>query len=273
MADNIRSTVRSTSKELTTPTGGPADLLSNFNARDAQLQGMLTAVTGKEASAARAAGDAAKRGGEASGQAVLAEGETAALTRDNASKIAAAFNVRTDDPDNLILAARTKIEQLKQSKDALRQRIDEEVQVNAWDDPLRWAINKFTLPSLVDAHNAVNAQQNSETQYIDKLQAQVSLQQNIDLPAVGAQIRQAAAARASAEIQKGIESSERLLSQSKGIEANGIMQSMHNNKTRLDAGIQIQRLFVDTKMMSQTDSEMAALAVPLQNYNIKMRYP
>ena len=45
---------------------------------------------------------------------------------------------------------------------------------------------------------------------------------------------------------------------------------MHANKTRLDAGIQIQRLFVDTKMMSQTDSEMAALAVPLQNYNIKM---
>lgn len=270
MADSTRKTDRTSSKEYSAPSGLPGDALGAYTVKNAQLQNMLSAVTGKEASAAAAAGQAAEKAGAASGEALVAEGEATAATRDNAAKIADAFHTRTDDPDNLILAARTKIESLKISKDALRQRIDTEAQINPWDDPLRWAINKFTLPSLIDAHNAVNAQQNSETQYIDKLQNQVLTQQNIDLPAVGAQIRQAAAAKSTAEIQRGIEASQRLLSQSKGIEANGIMQQMQGNKSLLEANIQVLRMQAEQRMESKTDAELAALAIPLQNYNTKM---
>jgi hypothetical protein len=84
------------------------------------------------------------------------------------------------DPDGVIVNAQKMKEEALQAMRTLGPKIDAEDQVGWWDDPIRWAVNQFTLPKLKMAYNAASMHEKNADSIIATTTDQVRARQVID---------------------------------------------------------------------------------------------
>ena len=267
MADTTStSATRTTKTSYVTPSGAPASALGQFMGTNANLEGLLKAATDGAATAAASSGLAAEREGAGAATAALARGEIQARSIENKRAITASLGT-----DQIIQDALVQRELATKEKDAAGAQLLEASQVAVWDDPLKWIANQLEMPKVVARHNAANMAAREATQRIDSATREAAALQNVSLPDVADQYRLQAAGEAAQAAFNGQQVAARALAESQNIRANGIMQLMASNRTKLEAQMQVQRMFHETEMASRADKEIAALAPALNRYNLKMR--
>lgn len=250
------TTTRTTSKDFGAM--DPSSFLTEFAAKlPIHMQGLMSALKA-QAGFGETAAINMEQAGAAGSKAIIAKGEAEAQQVEHSNAVADSFGVR--GPSGSVVQAHEARASARATMDALRPKIAEESAVTAWDDPLRWVVNQFTLPNLVQTYNNANGQDKAMLKRIEDDQRIVRQQQALDLAPVGDLIRQTAAATAVGKSFEMIAKANEMRAGSQHILAQSIMQEMGADKSLLDGRMQLANMLSTTSANSAYDRQQSTLS-------------
>jgi hypothetical protein len=257
-------------KVLQEPTGAPAVALGTFlGATSSHTRDLLNATTAGSKQAEVGAKAALAQGAAQAGS-VTTAGNIDAAKNANQTDLLNAWSGSALDPSSDMSHAYQLQAEAQHVKDALRPQIETEDQVAAWDDPLRWAVNQFTLPKLKQAYNAANAQERDATMRIAQKQTTIEAQQRIEPALLVDKIKQKAAFDAEVAAQQAVQVAASARQQAAHVTAQSVMQQMTMAKTSLDAQMEVARLFMQRQQMDGVAREDSAVQGVLDGVNTKL---
>lgn len=262
----MNTSVRTTTK--VDDTGFQARLQEHVAANAALMKQFTDAVSGQADQAEKIA-QASISAGAAKATMATSGGEILIAQQEHKNSIADMFNAGPNTQDNQIIEAHRRRTEALGARDALRGKIKEESSVSFLDDPLRWVATQFTMPKLVEAHNAVNAEYNSTSQHISTLQADAARQQGITAAPVTNLLRTRAAAEAAEAKFTALKEASQAMGQSKSILAQGLLHQMSANNQQLGAWEASARMFMQTQQLGAEDKADTKLKPMLDPINAK----
>jgi hypothetical protein len=146
------------------------DRLDTFEENNRLITDLLQGIQGEQRQTTETLSNATLEAGTAEAAQLRAMGDIEVAKLQKAEGLHALMQAGFDGQDAFTAAQKRRAE-ARYTMDTLKPKIDEENNVMIWDDPLRWAINQFTLPVLKQTYNAANQTEFSQAQYIQKSQA------------------------------------------------------------------------------------------------------
>lgn len=230
----------------TKTSGDPVAYQAHLDTYMSALKGLNAALNdtlGSQKSAVTDAELAAKASGNAEAAKLNAAGEVA-ISKTDAKNAAMTF-FRSDPGNDEFIAAQRVRDRAHTTMDALRPRIDEEDAISIFDDPLRWAINQFTLPTL---KNQYNLAARTDKSAVARMQTNFELTQAMNTVNPGV----------SAELIRTAVVAESLSAQAKAVEEAAKIRSTGAAHT---ASILMSQAALQQHEMTQWDRQAAAFAV------------
>lgn len=256
------SSIRTTEKTFSSD---PMVPVQTFKQQSKELLRGITGQSELEAKAGTAAGAASQASAEANARGTVAQATAAGMDRDQRVNVAALMGIGELD------ALTVQRAQADAAKDDLRQRIVEESNVQVWDDPLRWVVNKFTLPVLKNTYNNVNRTSLEASQRINERLQQAQVRQNVDLAPTGDLIRQHGAEVAAAQALAGIAANQELLGKAAHVRTQALMQSLAVSQSTADMTLRALNMQAQTLAISQGERDAKALLPVLTAANEKRK--
>lgn len=267
--DRSSSSARVSWKEPGMAAGDAKVMLQRLNGEQAAaMQALQAAVTGGQA-ATDAIIEGERKLGPSKSAAITASGQIDVAKTMQQTAIRDVFHASIVDPDSKIVDAQRQRDEAQNTMDSLRAKINEEDQVMPWDDPLRWVVNQFTLPTMKLAFNAAHGKEREMVRRISDTQARVSAQLQIDSAPVLDQLKAKAAAEANtAMIESSIQVA-RAQGAQQSIIAQGIMQKMNIGQQGFSNNMEVARLFAQSYSIGEGDRQDSAMLPSLQATNVK----
>jgi hypothetical protein len=152
-------------------------------------------------------------------------------------------------------------------KNALRDRIDTEDAIMIYDDPLRWAVNQFTLPALKTTFNAASRKEQAAADEISRTNAIAASRQALDLSVTADSISKRVAAEAAQASAKAAVEAARISMQGIHLQTQTLMQRSAVNNSNQQARIAEASLLARYTEQVETDKATAYLApfIDLEN--------
>jgi hypothetical protein len=260
---------RSTTKVDPFGPGNMAGQLEEYLQANRGLVERFSAAVSGQADLSEKFADASINAGAAKAREIKASGEIEAQNNEYKNSVADLFNAGQNPVDNQVIAAHKRRTEAWAAKAQLAAKIKEESQVSFLDDPLRWVASQFTTPSLIEAHNAVNAEGNQASLQIATLHRDAAAQQAIAPAMVSGLLRERAAAAAAEAEYTALEKAMAARGQSRQIIAQGLLQQMAANGHELQAREAVTRMFMQSESMNADSKIDAKLKPSIDNINFK----
>lgn len=262
----LKETYKETSRQLTyTP-----DLqryLATQTALTKQLQeamGMTAQTTENEAQSAMQLGDV---------KAEQARQATAvALAKDNQQQqILDIAHASIADPQSIFVDANKRRQDAQVTMDALRPKILEEANVKPWDDPLRWLVNQFTMPALVQTYNAAHAADAEAVKRVLNTREMVKAQMEIDPAPIQDRIRAQGILAAQAAQLEALANADKVRTAGSHVMAQQVMSLISQTNATFDAALGYARLTSSNVAITEQDAAAAKLRPTLELMNLKRK--
>lgn len=264
------TSVTTREKSQDEPTGLMQDNLSHFLDQNRIVMSLLTDALGAGTTASAQGASAAERAGSASGARELAEGQKADIEKADKINTADVFGLNFQTPNSRLQQLETRKAEAIDSATLLFDRIAQEATVQPWDDPLRWLVNKVTLPALVNAHNTAIGVRNQAQRDISEAQQNAIQHNMLDIAPTREAIRIAAAAKAGEAVFQGVLQGQQLRANSAHVTAQALMQNMATNGTELVARQEVAKAFMTTLQLRDANADRKGMLANLDAVNMKL---
>ena len=264
------TSVTTREKVQTEPTGLMQDNLTHFLDQNRIVMSLMSDALGAGSQASAEGASAAERAGAASGARALAEGQKEDLEKQGKINTADIFGLNPQTPNSRLQQYENRKAEAIDSAALLRARITEEAAVQPWDDPLRWLVNKVTLPALVESHNAAIGVRNQAQRDIAEAQHNAIQQNMLDIAPTREAIRIAAAAKAGEAVFSGVLQGQQLRANSAHVTAQALMQQMATNRSELEAKQQTAGAFMTALQMRDANADRKGMLANLDAVNMKL---
>jgi hypothetical protein len=243
--------------------------LSTYLANAAASTNELLRLTTEGTAAGNVMADTAVEMGKVQSSGIRSAGEIAARNNEKQRQAVDVFGAGLDDPAGMMIQAIKQQTEARAAVDMLRPKIAEEMAVQAWDDPMRWLVNKFTLPGMIQAHNLANNVDRQMTARIQQTQQVVQAQQQIDIAPTANLIREQAAAQAQEASYKALMLASKAKQETAHMGAQAVLQKMSMGSAALNAQTDIAKLFAQSYSIGASEREDAALSPTVNRVNLK----
>lgn len=252
---------------------GPTEAFVESNR---QLRDLLRASTGDtsklgtQSDSVLVASDATLAAGSAEADAIRARGSIEASRVQGSIDVQSFYGEMPGEDAKFVEAQRQRI-LARDTKDQLRGRIMDESNVTIFDDPLRWAINQFTLPTLKRTYNAANQTELAKTKEMEQDFALIRAKQAID-PAVSvAQVQAKVNAEAQAKSFEAARNAAAVRNQGLSHIAQTIMSEAQLAGSELAAYQAMARLTGETMGITANNKQEAALLPIIDVVNLQRK--
>lgn len=177
----------------------------------------------------------------------------------------------TTDPTSELVKVQAKRQESIDVMDALRPKIHEDLNVTIFDDPLRWLVNRFTLPQVIGTYNAANQTLRAKTQELTQMQQFVAAQKAIDPGITIDDVKRRAIAEKNLALMKTITEQAKVRAEGATQVAQSIMQQAQLLSANQQAYAGLVRMYGESLAITESQAADAAILPTVDAVNVQRK--